>query len=359
MRTQYPTSDIRTGPYALSDAELEIAALIHTAPQELQRLLRARFAYEKRLRSVGCHKFSHVLDGGTKLHLKSGDTISESYYQQNQWVGIKTDPMGPPIRDVLLSHFAILGSKRWGARFYRSAGVTARNMTISGVEEEHGWYANISKTADPSTPAIWWDKVLVENVGSQVGQFAYRPHETSDPEGDKDPDTGPLKFTNSLFRNFHLTTVEADGTLTGGTRPAQTLQCKATPNDVLIDSCIWDNTAVPLSFGCLMVQGFSTEKDKLKNDGSLIDIDASHRKVYMNNSEMWTAPSQQKPMWFTDLASVWIEGGHFESQGGKEPILDIERCKRVHIKGASGNLRVRIDGKDVGRIDKDYDHKWN
>jgi len=351
----------RLGLPPYTTGEKSIGTYFAQMPKELQMLLTELASQRLRDRQAGAHRLSTFLPGlsdGLKIKLTSGMTIKDSYFHGNKWTGITTDSMGPAIRDVLFDNFGIFGSWRWGSRFYRAAGVTARNMTISGVEEEHGWYVNISKTLDPSVPAIWWDKVLVENVGSQCGQFVYRPHETPDIVGDTDPNTGPLKFTECVFRNFHLTSQQmgSNGNTfqIGGKRPAQTLQFKATPNDVEIVRCLWDNSAVPLSYGALTVLGRSTEKDKLKNDGSLIDIDATHRKLSLTGSQMFLAPSQQKPIWCKDIDSVLIQDCHIETAGGKEPVIDIDSCKKVYISNCTGNVKVKIDGRVVGPITQDF-----
>lgn len=358
MTSYYPTATIREDQYGITDGEAEIGKLLASTDPEFQDLMEVLIYNTLLLRQAGCQKFGEYALGknqGSRIDLVSGVDITEEFYQQGNWVNITSDPMGDPIRDVNITNLGILGCWRWGARIFRVAGVHVKNMTISGVEEEHGWYINLSKTSDPSIPALVWDRVLVENVGSQVLQIAYRPHETNDQEADTDPETGPIVLKGCVFKNFHLTSKDDNGNFQGGKRPAQTLNLKATPNDVFITDTIWDNTAVQQSYGCLSIEGLSNELDKLKGDGSKIDIDATHRKLVMNRCQMYTAYSQQKPMWATDIDTVWMENCHIESDGGKEPIIDLKRCRKIHIKNCTGNVDVYVDGTKVGDINQDYD----
>lgn len=330
-------------------AERELAQLANKHPRA-KELVRALTAERKLIREAGCQNFGEYLpgpdreDGVVSIRPKSGDRFEGQYFQQGSWVNIQHDWRKGRLTDVEFRNFAILGSWRWGARFFGVAGVKAENMTISGVKEEHGWYLNLAKTNATHIPVLDWDRVLVENIGSQVLQTVVRPHETLDFVRDTDIDTGPIRVKNSVFRNFHLTSVGEDGKNLGGKRPAQTMQLKASPNNVELRNNLWDNTAVPLSYGCLTILGKSDRNG----------VDASFRKAFVDQCVMRTAPSQQKPIWAQNIDLFRLTRSHVETMGGKEPIIQLDGVRRILIENCTGNVRLVVNGQDVGRITDGY-----
>lgn len=273
---------------------------------------------------------------GANPELTSGDRYENMDFYGNEWVGVHNGK-DELLTDVLFTNCVIRDARMWASRMYRAkAGISFIRCTIRNVLKEHAFYPNLAGLNGEKSPHQWsmaFRNCLLENIGSQGFQFVgagMRPGETPDPVGDNTPGL-PILIDDCKMRNVGAP---------GGTRQSFHASFFQAKHNVVIDGLVDDASDLMSSRGLGLCEGF-------KGNGFKREIVIAHHLAM--------ADEVTQPVWqLQDVHRIEMQGCDYQINGGQNFLHITNPRGLVNIEGCKGDTRIKINGKDVGGIDKGH-----
>lgn len=344
---------------ALRDAEVELAILMAKAQAgDLPDDEPDEDEPDHWLKLVGAQTITRQVDKRLwdEFEVNSGDRLSNTRFHNMGWTGMHHSKGAGVVDDFVCEHVHLDNGQKWLSRAYRMRGaptkpIVQRNCSLTNCATEHGYYWNLAggggfvpwletTAPEPDQIALLFEYCLFQHIGSQAMQFVGVPGreaETPDPEGDAEKG-GVIVVRRCLFEDI--------GWNHGGSaRASYALSFFESPHDVFIDEIVVDNSMSnpdPLAMGKDMDKG-----------ALLIEASGINRRAVVINSEFRFNKTDRSLGNFKDLDELVIQGCHFEADGG-QAWLSLKGCKNVVITGCTGNVRIKVDGTDVGSIGDGY-----
>ncbi len=292
-------------------------------------------------------------DRHDKIHLFNSDHIAVHH-------GVKDGILD----DAIISNSHVSNCKMWAGRVYRLAELRYDNVTIWGIEREHGLYGNMAGGLfhDPENEvAVHIDRCLFENIGGQGYQFVLeevgndtpwapnpflRINETPDWEEDVQPG-GWIICDNSIFRY----------TAQHSSRGSFCLSHFRTRNHVAIRGCKIDNryyangNVRDVCRGHILVQGVQEYKDALGKTRPQWD-----RHVVIEDNEFFGNDFNQ-PLFLLEkgLADIRIRRNESYSTGGQDFLrVNLKPGGNLTIEDWYGPGKLELNGKLVANLEDGF-----
>lgn len=251
------------------------------------------------------------------------------------WVGMHQSSQAQPLDGLRVADCDLQSHQKWASRSYN---MRARNAfyrcSFRDVYNEHGIYWNLHGYDGSDVPldvaTLILRRCLFENIGSQAVQTVMlgRDAEYSDPTRGISPG-GPIFMRGVLARNVGYNR-------SGNARASFAFSFFRSHNSVDLAGIFLDNSGQATSRGALLCEARA---------GSLA----------LSHSIFLTGVLQQ-PMFKVEGVedSVEVTDCMFHATGG-QAVVDIRNCGSVRVANCGGNVRLRVDGLDVGPIEKGID----